>query len=134
MNEIKHYGTPRKSGRYPWGSGDDPYQNNKSFLAYVTNLRKEGMTEKQIADAVDVSTTKLRAMKSIAKAEQRNADVAMATRLKDKGYSNVAIGERMGINESSVRSLLDPAIKERADIVTTTANMLREQTDKKELH
>lgn len=23
---IEHYGTPRHSGRYPWGSGEDPYQ------------------------------------------------------------------------------------------------------------
>ena len=32
MSELKHYGTPRRSGRYPWGSGDDP-QRNKNFLA-----------------------------------------------------------------------------------------------------
>ena len=25
---LTHYGTPRHSGRSPWGSGEDPYQNN----------------------------------------------------------------------------------------------------------
>lgn len=24
---LIHYGTPRHSGRYPWGSGKKPYQN-----------------------------------------------------------------------------------------------------------
>lgn len=26
--ELYHYGIPRKSGRYPYGSGKEPYQNN----------------------------------------------------------------------------------------------------------
>ena len=31
-DEIYHYGMPRRSGRYPWGSGDRPYQSVKSAL------------------------------------------------------------------------------------------------------
>lgn len=27
-NELYHYGVPRKSGRYPYGSGKEPYQDN----------------------------------------------------------------------------------------------------------
>lgn len=27
-DELEHYGTPRHSGRYPWGSGENPYQRN----------------------------------------------------------------------------------------------------------
>ena len=26
-NVLYHYGTPRHSGRYPWGSGKNPYQH-----------------------------------------------------------------------------------------------------------
>ena len=25
---LLHYGMPRRSGRYPWGSGEDPYQHS----------------------------------------------------------------------------------------------------------
>ena len=25
---LEHYGTPRHSGRYPWGSGKNPQRNN----------------------------------------------------------------------------------------------------------
>ena len=24
---LMHYGMPRRSGRYPWGSGENPYQH-----------------------------------------------------------------------------------------------------------
>ena len=45
-NELYHYGTPRHSGRYPWGSGKDPYQRNKSLKSTIDNLRKQGLTDK----------------------------------------------------------------------------------------
>ena len=35
MSYLAHYGTPRHSGRYPWGSGEDPYQNSMNFLSYI---------------------------------------------------------------------------------------------------
>ena len=129
---LKHYGTPRKSGRYPWGSGEDPGQHNKNLLAYVNDMRKQGLSEADIANGLDITTTKLRAMKSIAKNEQKQGDISMAQRLHDKGLSNVAIGTRMGVNESSVRSLLNPGQKDRADVLKATSNMLKEQVAQKE--
>ena len=44
LDELMHYGMPRRSGRYPWGSGDDPYQHSKDFLGRVEELRKQGIT------------------------------------------------------------------------------------------
>lgn len=32
MKYLIHYGTPRHSGRYPWGSGENPYQNERKSL------------------------------------------------------------------------------------------------------
>jgi len=130
-DEILHYGTPHHSGRYPWGSGDDPQQRNKSFLGYVDDLKKKGVSDVEICKGLGITTQQLRARKSIAKAELRKADVAQAIKLRDKGYSNVAAGKRMGINESSFRALLDPAIQERSAITESIANMLRESVDKK---
>ncbi len=131
MSFIKHYGTPRKSGRYPWGSGNDPEQRNKSFLGYVKKLQDDGLSEVEIANGLGVSTTALRTRKSIAKSELRAAASAQALRLKEKGMSNIAIGQKMGINESSVRSLLDPTLQERSDIAVSTAKMLRDTIEKK---
>lgn len=128
---LCHYGTPRHSGRYPWGSGKDPYQRNKGFISYVNELKKQGMSETDIAKGLGMSTTELRAKKSIAKSEIRASDAAQAWRLKEKGYSNVAIGERMGINESSVRALLNPSLEVKNDIISTTANILKENVNNK---
>ncbi len=128
---ILHYGTPRHSGRYPWGSGKDPYQRNANFLSYVSDMRKKGLTDAEIAKGIGMNSKQLRAKYSIAKDEKRMADVSMAIRLKEKGYSNVAIGKRMGINESSVRSLLDPAIQKRSEATMATANILKKNVDKK---
>jgi hypothetical protein len=49
---LMQYGMPRRSGRYPWGSGDDPYQNTGNFASRVQELRGQGMSEKDIAVAV----------------------------------------------------------------------------------
>ena len=133
MTVLKHYGTPRHSGRYPWGSGDSPEQRNKSLLGYVQKLKDEGLSEVEIASGLGMSTSQLRTRKSIAKSELRAAAAAEALRYKNKGMSNVAIGQRMGINESSVRALLDPALQARADIATATAKMLRETLEEKKL-
>ena len=42
---LMHYGTKFHSGRYPYGSGEDPYQHNGDFLTRVERLRKDGWTE-----------------------------------------------------------------------------------------
>ena len=40
MSYLAHYGTPRHSGRYPWGSGDNPYQHNAEFLKTVQEMKE----------------------------------------------------------------------------------------------
>lgn len=131
-NEISHYGMPRRSGRYKWGSGEDPEQRGKSFLGRADELAKKGLSEKEIAEGLGLNVSQLRAKKSLAKAEQRKTDTAQALRLKEKGCSNVEIGRRMDINESSVRALLNPAIQQRSEVTSVTANMLKDSVAKKE--
>lgn len=127
---LKHYGMPRRSGRYPWGSGENPYQRYKDFRARVLELKQKGYSEVDIAKLEGISTTQLRARMSIAKAEERELKRSQVLKLKDKGYSNMEIARRMGLNESSVRSLLNDVLAERASIVKTTSEMLKENTDK----
>jgi len=128
---LAHYGILRKSGRYPWGSGEDQSTRNRDFLAAVDELRKEGLSDVEICRGFGISTTQLRAAKSIAKTEQKQAQIFEAQRLKDKGMSNVAIGEKMGLNESSVRALLIPGTQVKADVLEATAAVLRDQVAQK---
>ena len=119
---LKHYGTPRHSGRYPWGSGDNPYQRHADFLANYYNLKDKGMTPTEIAKSMNMTTSVLRAKVSYANDTLRRERASQAMKLKEKGYSNPAIAKRMGLpNESSVRALL----KEKSDIrAQQTENLL----------
>lgn len=128
---LAHYGVLRKSGRYPWGSGSTQTQRNRDFLATVDALKKQGLTDTEIAKGFDMTTTAYRAAKSIAKNEQKAADIAQAQRLKDHGYSNVEIGKKMEINESSVRSLLAPGQADKVKVLDSTADMLERQVAEK---
>lgn len=130
MTDLAHYGVKRKSGRYPWGSGKDPHQHSGDLLSTIKDLKAKGLSETEIAKGLGMTTTQLRAQKSIAKNEKRKADVAMVARLKEKGMSNTAIGRRMGINESSVRALLDPTLKERAGSTEALAKQLKKEVGK----
>lgn len=125
---LAHYGVLRRSGRYPWGSGGPENASTDSFLGYVTKLRKDGLTDPEIAKGMGTSTIQLRAAYTIARNEKRAADIAMAQRLKDKGYHNKMIAERMNLaGESSVRALLAPGQKDRAEQVNNVAKMLRDE-------
>lgn len=129
---LAHYGILRRSGRYPWGSGGNQSTRNRTFLQVVEDHRRnDGWSEKQIADFYGLSTTQLRAAKSIAKNEQKQANIAQAQKLKDKGWANTAIAERMGTNESTVRMWLAPGEKDKVDRLTSTADMLRQQVAEK---
>ena len=120
--ELYHYGTPRHSGRYPWGSGKDPYQSAVSFRSRITELKRAGMTEVEIARSFGMNTTQLRNEQKLAKARQREYDASLALKLHDKGWSNTAIAERMGRNESSVRNLLNPTLRERNNAIAANAS------------
>lgn len=129
-NELFHYGTLHRSGRYREGTGEDPYQCLASFLSVERQLRKDGLSEKEIADYFGMSTKQLRARKSNARNEKRAYDTARALRLKDQGYSNVAAAKRMGIPESSYRALLDPALSARSNRTKETADKLVDAIEK----
>lgn len=131
MSIVKHYGIKRRSGRYPWGSGDNAQERSTSFFGYIEGLRKMGLTDTDIARGYGMTTTEFRATKAIARAEKRAGDEAQAWRLKEKGMSNVAIGERMGVNESSVRNLLRPSLSLKNQSIDSTANMLRNAVNDK---
>ena len=140
---LVHYGMPRRSGRYPWGSGDSPYQHSGDFLSRVEELKKSNFTftdedgktysgEVAIAKSMGLSTTQFRAQMSLAKDERRSVDVATAKALREKGYSLNEIAEKMGFeNDSSVRSLLNANSEARMNQAKQTADFLKKQIAEK---
>lgn len=129
---LKHYGTPRHSGRYPWGSGDNPYQRHADFLANYYNLKDKGMTPTEIAKSMNMTTSVLRAKVSYANDTLRRERASQAMKLKEKGYSNPAIAKRMGLpNESSVRALLKEKSDLRAQQTENLLNVLKATVEEK---
>ena len=165
LEELMHYGMPRRSGRYPWGSGKDPYQHCTDFLsrvqymvdngvsdddiaktmgltkqqfeteksfAIVNDMVKKGKTEKEIAEALGTTTTKVRLQKTMIKDGHRAVEVEIAKELRDQGYSLKEIAKQMGYkNDSSVRSLLNAEAESRMREAQKTADFLRKQVDQK---
>ena len=129
---LMHYGMPRRSGRYPWGSGDNPYQRSGDFLSRVEELKKKGLSETEIAKSMGLTTTQYRVQKSLAKDERRALDVARARSLREDGKSLNEIAAIMGFsNDSSVRSLLNENSEARMNQARKTADFLKEQIEKK---
>lgn len=133
---LSHYGMPRRSGRYPWGSGENPYQHGGDFLTYVDQLKKLGWTEttENIKKTFGMTTADYRDLKSYASSERRMLEVATARRLRDKeGLGPTEIGKRMGKNESSVRALLNEDSERKMNEVKNTAEFLKQQVDEKRM-
>ena len=129
---LLHYGMPRRSGRYPWGSGKESYQRTGDFLSRIDYYKSQGFSEKDVATAFGLTTTELRAQQSMAKAERRSIQVDRATALKAKGYSNPQIAKEMGLaGESSVRSLLNEKSVQRMDEASRVAATLKKYIDEK---
>ena len=129
---LEHYGILRKSGRYPWGSGNNTQQRGMGFLDWLKDMSiKLGISEAEVARSVGMNTTDLRAAKTIAKNEIKAAQINEAFRLKKKGMSNVEAAKRMGIPESSYRALLAPGAKDKNDVLNSVHDKLKEEIDTK---
>jgi len=132
-SKLEHYGVKRRSGRYPYGSGKDPYQHGLDFQARVDILKERGWTEtaENIKKEFGMSMNDYRREKSWANYERRKLEVATAKSLKEDGLGNTEIGRKMGINESTVRSLLSVDSEARMNKAMETVKLLKEHADKK---
>lgn len=159
--ELLHYGVGhdanppgRGSGRYPFGSGDRVLQDHWDLKSRVEKLKKEGMSEREIAKAMGFyqtdkngnpvldangepkpSTSKLRARYTIAKNYVRQEGYVKAVAKYDneidpdtgKPYTNVKIAELLDTNESSIRSYRNSiTASENASKPEKVANELKE--------
>ena len=129
---LMHYGVKRRSGRYPWGSGDNPYQHGGDFLARVEELQRLGKTEKQIADELHLSTTDLRMQVRVAKHERRALQADRARSLREDGKTLDEIASILGYaNDSSVRALLNENTAANKNKAQATAEILKKELAKK---
>lgn len=129
-DELEHYGTPRHSGRYPWGSGENP-QRSKSWRQRELEYKKQGMTEKQRAEANGLKIDEYRAKLALEQKRDWLRNSNTANTLRNKGMSLPAIAERMHTPVSTVVSYLDPSRKERMLSMHSTAEALKRAVKEK---
>jgi hypothetical protein len=80
-NELMHYGTPRHSGRYPYGSGDRPYQGESTAF----RLKKKA---ESLGKSIKAARTKHKRRKAAAKARQAKIDKAKKAEALEKNKKN----------------------------------------------
>lgn len=132
INELMHYGVKRRSGRYPWGSGENPYQHSGDFLSRVNELKSQGMTEKQICETLGMTTTDYRMQVRVANHERRALEADRARSLREDGLSLNEIAQQMGYaNDSSIRSLLNESTAASKNRARATADMLKQELEEK---
>ena len=127
--DLVHYGTPRHSGRYPYGSGKNPYQHSNNFHHTYNRLKSQGVTEKEMCEMFNCSIDELRKRRSVSSSQERARNVVRAQRLKAKGYGATEIGKIMGgkdgpIPESTIRGYLKEGVLERAKASSDIAQKL----------
>lgn len=130
---LAHIGMPRRSGRYPWGSGKDPYQHTRDFLSRIEEAKAEGFSEtpEEIRERFGMTSTEYRAQKALSKDLRRMDLVARARSLAKDGLGPSEIARKMGLkNESVARGYLtDTAADERARKAVKTADFIRKRID-----
>lgn len=135
--ELFHYGTPHQgytphSGRYAYGSGDNPFQREGAFLRDYRELKAAGYSDAQIADMRGMSISEFRAKRSLDSAEERRYNIAQAKRLKAKGWSNQKIADYLGASsEGTVRNWLKEGAKIKTQRTNNIADRLEQEIKEK---
>ena len=150
--DLLHYGRGHldggHSGRYPWGSGEDPHQhqprmyglNHEEFLSEVSRLEKEGATytdpktnkvytgDTAIAKILGVSSTEYRVRKQYENHVKREEDRNRAIELRLEGKTNQEISDILNASgESYIRNLIkNTETADRNSAAFKTADTLKE--------
>ena len=133
---LMHYGMPRRSGRYPWGSGKDPYQHGSSdFLSRVEDMKKQGFKE----NAEDIkkyfgekmTLDEYRQEKTWANYQRKMDMLDRIKSLQEDGLNTSEIGRRLGVNESTIRGMLDEDFQNNLQEAEKCAEFLYDQLQEK---
>ena len=93
INELMHYGMPRRSGRYPWGSGKDPYQHCTDFLSRLKYMSDNGVSDEDIAKSMGLTKEQFDIEKSF----------AVINDMTKQGKSEKEIADALGTTTTKVR-------------------------------
>lgn len=136
---LEHYGTKRHSGRYPWGSGETPYQHSGDFISRIDKLKTQGMSENEILDAINATlpdeyklgASEFRVARAKAGHDRKALQWNQIRALKEDGKGWTEIGQKLNISESTVRSMYQNGVGTKKDQAEKIADVLKKEVDKK---
>lgn len=124
---LQHVGMPRRSGRYPWGSGKDPHRRNRDVLDDINDLKDKGYKETEIYKMLGYSSsTQLRAAKTIAVNERKKVFMEGLESRQKRGMNYSEIARDMGVPEPTVRYTLKNSETIKQKQLKNTSEMLKE--------
>lgn len=136
---LEHYGTKRHSGRYPWGSGETPYQHSGDFISRIDKLKTQGMSENEILDAINATlpdeyklgASEFRVARAKAGHDRKALQWDQIRALKEDGKGWTEIGQKLNMSESTVRSMYQNGVGTKKDQAEKIADVLKKEVDKK---
>lgn len=95
-NEIYHFGIKRRSGRYPWGSGDRPYQSEDvhRLRDYEKRARSSEKTEARSEKNLEIGKSRLMNRLKVANTDVDRLSAKVGWRNTEKaGAANAKISQ-----------------------------------------
>lgn len=123
---LSHYGILEESGRYPWGSGEHPFQRLGGLYGEYRRLKKEGLSDGEIAEKMEMTTAQLRAHNEYFNELKFRKNVAECVELAEKGVSRLDIAKKLGISASTVSNYLESSEKPRKQKIIETRKALKD--------
>lgn len=133
---LMHYGTKYHSGRYPYGSGEEPFQHDGDFLTRIDRLKKSGWKEtaENVEKEFGMKLEEYRNEKYWAEFTRKEEQVVKAKTLASKGLGASAICRELGLpasKESTVRGWLKPESESKMYEAKNVAEFLKQQVAEK---
>ena len=133
---LMHYGMPRRSGRYPWGSGEDPFQHEKFYQSVMMLKKEEGLTDKEIQEEFNMTSSEYRSLRQVAFNEHKAAEARMAreyaSMVDENGkrlYSNVEIGKMLGRPDTTIGNYLKEGYTVKTNKTQDLIDNIKSQVD-----
>lgn len=138
-DELMHRGTPHDgsiphSGRYAYGSGENPYQREDTFLTAYRKAKAEGKTDKEFYESRQMKASEFRARLSNERAAEKTWYISRVRAMHREGWSNRAIAKELFgdySKESTVRGYLKKDAKQAARRNTNVADFLEKEIKNK---
>lgn len=132
---LEHEGVSKRdgakvgSGRFPLGSGDNPYQHLEGLYGEYRKLKAKGLSDAEIGEQYDMSSGDLRSRLAYYQAIKNSQSIKQAVELADKGYSNLQIAKKMGVSSSTVANYLKASTEVKEAKIISTRNALKDKVD-----